>query len=117
MFAPLNKLMLTLILITIVIVFIVATVIVFVAKQITLPLTKLSDFAEKIAEGNLTNKLEVHGRDEISKVTKALNNTVSKLKKMIGDISGSANDIMVISNGLASSTKKLKDTVYKFKLS
>ncbi|HDK7169377.1 TPA: hypothetical protein PTV44_003315 [Clostridium botulinum] len=59
----------------------------------------------------------LHGQDEISKVTKALNNTVSKLKKRIGDISGSANDIMVISNGLASSTKKLKDTVYKFKLS
>ncbi|WP_434297516.1 hypothetical protein [Clostridium sporogenes] len=61
----------------------------------------------------------LHGQDEIFKVTKALNNTVSKLKKMIGDISGSANDndIMVISNGLASSTKKLKDIVYKFKLS
>jgi len=99
LFAPLNKLMLTLILITIVIVFIVATVIVFVAKQITLPLTKLSDFAEEIAEGNLTNKLEVHGQDEISKVTKALNNTVSKLKKMIGDV-------MVISNDLALSTSE-----------
>ncbi|MBE6077530.1 methyl-accepting chemotaxis protein [Clostridium sporogenes] len=106
LFAPLNKLMLTLILITIVIVFIVATVIVFVAKQITLPLTKLSDFAEEIAEGNLTNKLEVHGQDEISKVTKALNNTVSKLKKMIGDISSSANDVMVISNDLALSTSE-----------
>ncbi|KEI90147.1 chemotaxis protein [Clostridium botulinum B2 433] len=106
LFAPLNKLMLTLILITIVIVLIVATVIVLVAKQITLPLTKLSDFAEEIAEGNLTNKLEVHGQDEISKVTKALNNTVLKLKKMIGDISSSANDVMVISNGLASSTSE-----------
>ncbi|KEI92785.1 methyl-accepting chemotaxis protein [Clostridium botulinum] len=80
LFAPLNKLMLT--------------------------LTKLSDFAEEIAEGNLTNKLEVHGQDEISKVTKALNNTVLKLKKMIGDISSSANDVMVISNGLASSTSE-----------
>ncbi|MBU5301702.1 methyl-accepting chemotaxis protein [Clostridium sporogenes] len=106
LFAPLNKLMLTLILVTIVIVFIVATVIVFVAKQMTLPLTKLSDSAEEIAEGNLTNKLEVHGQDEISKVTKALNNTVLKLKKMIGDISGSANAVMVISNGLASSTSE-----------
>ncbi len=91
----------SLILIIIAIVFIVATVIVLVAKQMTLPLTKLHHFAEEIAEGNLSNELEIKGQDEISKVTKALNNTVSKLKDMIGDISTSADDVMVISNGLA----------------
>ncbi|ACA57023.1 methyl-accepting chemotaxis protein [Clostridium botulinum] len=106
LFAPLNKLMLVLLLITLVILFIVAMVIIFVAKQMTLPLTKLSDFAEEIAEGNLTSKLGIHGEDEISKVTKALNNTVSKLKEMIGDISSSANDVMVISNSLSVSTSE-----------
>jgi len=97
LFAPLNRLMLVLLSITLVILFIAAMVIIFVAKQMTLSLTKLSDFTEEIAEGNLTSKLEIHGEDEISKVTKALNNTVSKLKEMIGDISSSANDVMVIS--------------------
>ncbi len=81
LFAPLNRLMLVLLSITLVILFIVAMVIIFVAKQMTLPLTKLSDFAEEIAEGNLTSNLEIHGEDEISKVTKALNNTISKLKE------------------------------------
>ncbi|AOR24969.2 methyl-accepting chemotaxis protein [Clostridium taeniosporum] len=106
LFAYLNKLILILLLITIVIVFIVAIVITFVAKQMTLPLIKLSDFAEEISEGTLTNKLEVHGQDEISNVTKALNNTVSSLKEMIGDISNSADDVMLISNSLASSTSE-----------
>ncbi len=106
LFASSNRLMTILLFITIAIVFIIALVIAFVAKQMTLPLTKLSDFAEEIALGNLTNELEIHGQDEISKVTKGLNNTVSKLKEMIGDISSSADEVMVVSNSLASATSE-----------
>ncbi|WP_252232103.1 methyl-accepting chemotaxis protein [Clostridium sp. ZBS15] len=106
LFASSNKLMTILLFITIAVVFIIALVIAFVAKQMTLPLTKLSDFAEEIALGNLTNELEIHGQDEISKVTKGLNNTVLKLKEMIGDISSSADEVMVVSNSLASATNE-----------
>ncbi len=106
LFASSNRLMTILLFITIAIVFIIALVIAFVAKQMTLPLTKLSDFAEEIALGNLTNELEIHGQDEISKVTKGLNNTVLKLKEMIGDISSSADEVMVVSNSLASATSE-----------
>ncbi|WP_258049794.1 methyl-accepting chemotaxis protein [Clostridium weizhouense] len=106
LFASVDRLMFILLLITIVIVFLIALVIIFVAKQMTLPLTKLSDFAEEIASGNLTNELEVHGQDEIAKVTKGLNNTVLKLKEMIGDISSSADEVMVVSNSLTSATSE-----------
>lgn len=106
LFASIDRVMSILFLITIVIVMIIALVIIFVAKQMTLPLTKLSDFAEEIASGNLTNKLEVNGQDEIAKVTRGLNNTVSNLKEMIGDISSSANEVMVVSNSLALGTSE-----------
>ncbi|GAA0076894.1 methyl-accepting chemotaxis protein [Clostridium sp. CTA-5] len=106
LFASVDRVMSILFLITIVIVLIIALVIIFVAKQMTLPLTKLSDFAEEIASGNLTNKLEVNGQDEIAKVTRGLNNTVSNLKEMIGDISSSANEVMVVSNSLALGTSE-----------
>ncbi|NFI93821.1 methyl-accepting chemotaxis protein [Clostridium botulinum] len=106
LFASVDKLMIMSLLITAAIVLVSAIIIVFVAKQMTSPLASLSDFSEEISLGNLTNKLEIDGEDEVAKVANGLNNTVFKLKEMISDISTSADEVMVVSNSLSLATSE-----------
>lgn len=106
LFASVDKLMIMSLLITVAIVLVSAIIIVFVAKQMTSPLASLSDFSEEIFLGNLTNKLEIDGEDEVAKVANGLNNTVFKLKEMISDISTSADEVMVVSNSLSLATSE-----------
>ncbi|MBN1068595.1 methyl-accepting chemotaxis protein [Clostridium botulinum] len=106
LFASVDKLMIMSLLITAAIVLVSAIIIVFVAKQMTSPLASLSDFSEEISLGNLTNKLEIDGEDEVAKVANGLNNTVFKLKEMISDISTSADEVMVVSNNLSLATSE-----------
>lgn len=77
-----------------------AIIIIFVARKLTKPLNKLSSFSQEIAEGNLTVNLEVKNDDEIGKVAHSLNNTVDKLRKMIGDIDNYAIEVKTLSKGL-----------------
>ncbi|WP_252246902.1 methyl-accepting chemotaxis protein [Clostridium sp. ZBS4] len=106
LFASVDKLMIMSLLITAIIVLVSAIIIVFVAKQMTSPLASLSDFSEEISLGDLTNKLEIDGEDEVAKVANGLNNTVFKLKEMISDISTSADEVMVVSNSLSLATSE-----------
>ncbi|NFL35031.1 methyl-accepting chemotaxis protein [Clostridium botulinum] len=106
LFASVDNLMIMLLLVTAVIVLISAVIIIFVAKQMTSPLSNLSSFSEEISNGNLTHKLEIDGEDEIAKVSNGLNNTVFKLKEMISDISNSAEEVKEVSNNLSLSTSE-----------
>lgn len=54
---------------------------------------ELSAFSEQIALGNLSTKLNIKRNDEIGKVANSLNNTVSGLQEIIGDIIYSASEV------------------------
>ncbi|BCZ45632.1 methyl-accepting chemotaxis protein [Clostridium gelidum] len=104
LFAASEKLMVTLLLITLIIVVILVGIVMIAAKRMVSPLIKLSAFSEEIALGNLTSQLKVTSNDEIGKVGKSLNNTVTKLKDMISDISDSANEVSILSDMLSVAT-------------
>ncbi len=104
LFAASEKLMVTLLLITLIIVVILVGIVMVVAKRMVSPLIKLSTFSEETASGNLTSQLKVTTNDEIGKVGMSLNNTVTKLKDMISDISASANEVSVLSDTLVVAT-------------
>ncbi len=106
LFMSSSKLMNTLLMITLFIVILIASIIVLVAKRITSPLNKLLNFSEEIATGNLTAQLQLNSNDEIGKVGQSLNNTVNKLKDMISAISQSANEVSALSNNLIVATEE-----------
>ncbi|MCB2359136.1 methyl-accepting chemotaxis protein [Clostridium estertheticum] len=106
LFAPAQRMMITLLLITLLIGVILAFIIVLIAKRITSPLTKLSEFSEQIALGNLSNKLTMNQNDEIGKVANSLNDTVASLKDMIRSIGESAGEVGLLSNNLSLTTKE-----------
>ncbi len=104
LFAAANKMMLTLLLIASLIVIIIGIIIGLVANRIASPLIKLSEFSEKISKGSLKSNLSLNRNDEIGKVASSMNNTVFKLKGMVGSISDSANEVNLLSNSLNSTT-------------
>lgn len=104
LFASSQKLMKIFLLITSLIVITIGGIITLVAKRMTAPLIKLSEFSEEIASGNLTKELDVNRTDEIGDVVNSLNNTVHKLKGMISDISDSASEVSTLSNNLTIAT-------------
>ncbi|MBU3215053.1 methyl-accepting chemotaxis protein [Clostridium estertheticum] len=106
LFAPAQRMMITLLLITLLIGVILAFIIVLIAKRITSPLTKLSEFSEQIALGNLSNKLTMNQNDEIGQVANSLNGTVASLKDMIRSIGESASEVGLLSNNLSLTTKE-----------
>ena len=54
--------------------------------QITTPLTRLTEIAEKVNEGEYDHKLEYNKNDEVGILTQAFNNLTSHLKTYIGDL-------------------------------
>ncbi len=104
LFAPARELMHTLILITILIAVIFSLIILFVAKKLTNPLSELSTFSAQIAAGNLTGKIQVKNHDEVGKVAHSLNDTVDKLKEMIGNIDGYTKEVKSLSKDLTLTT-------------
>ena len=59
--------------------------------------------AEKIAEGNLSCNIEIHRSDEIGDLAISLNSMIDRLRKIVGDIRLSAQEISIGSDEVAKS--------------
>jgi methyl-accepting chemotaxis protein len=75
----------------------------FINRSISLPLkqvsTSLCDIAE--GEGDLTRRLTVEGKDEISEISEVFNVFMDKLQSIIREVQESAKQVLVTTNQLA----------------
>ncbi len=75
----------------------------FINRSITVPLRKVStslcDIAE--GEGDLTRRLTVEGKDEISEISEVFNVFMDKLQSIIREVQESAKQVLVTTNQLA----------------
>ncbi|MDF2820559.1 MAG: hypothetical protein K0R15_1000 [Clostridiales bacterium] len=95
---------------------IVNLIIVFFMKRVIItPLKKHIEHLQKISSGDLTEYVEVKGKDEFSKLAIATNKTVSKLNDLIKDIQKSANTIDDSTTNLAKSLENIKTSENKIK--
>lgn len=80
--------------------------IIYVARSITNPLLKGVNFAQSVAEGNLSELVAVTSRDEIGELSASLNQMVASLSQMVKKISASAHNLATVSTDIfrASST-------------
>ncbi|MDS0525932.1 methyl-accepting chemotaxis protein [Clostridium sp. SHJSY1] len=106
LFASAQKLISTLLIITTLISIILAVIIIIISKRMADPVSKLSAFSEQVASGDLSLKLDVNRNDEIGQMANSLNNTVSGLKEIVGNIVDSANEVSLFSNKLTIVTKE-----------
>jgi methyl-accepting chemotaxis protein len=100
-----------LIILAIVIGLALASVLAFlITRAITSGISRGVSFAEEIAEGNLTSKIEneyAERKDEIGQLARALQHMVEQLRSIIGDVIGSADNITGASQEMSSTSQQM----------
>lgn len=80
-----------------------------VKSSVTTPLEKLSRSLSQIAdgEGDLTKRLEVVGKDEISKTAEAFNAFMEKLQSVVSEVKSSAEKVLVTARQLSVASQQV----------
>lgn len=76
----------------------------YLIQGISKPIVEVVDYAKKISEGDLTQKLAIKRNDEIGDMVNALDNMGDKLKEIITQISLGAQNVSSASNQFSSTT-------------
>jgi len=79
------------------------------ARSITVPLSKGVAFAQTVASGDFTKRLDVNQRDEIGTLAQALNGMSQKLSEMVGTVQENAEQLAASSEQIASSALRLSE--------
>ncbi len=80
---------------------------VLIIRAIVRPLAQSVEFAQLVAEGDLTHQIEIDQKDEIGLLVNALNSMSSKLKEAITNIQQSAEQVAAGSEELSASSQNL----------
>ncbi|KOS30377.1 chemotaxis protein [Bacillus anthracis] len=81
----------------------------FITNSITNPLKKLVISAKKISEGDLTEKIKIHSKDEIGQLGKSFNEMAESLQNVISKINTSAGHVAASSEELTASVKQASE--------
>lgn len=80
----------------------------FIVKKVVVnPLHKLRESTAKIAQGNLHEKLEYSGEDEIGKIAESFNMMVENLRNLLRQIQSTSTKISSTAHNLAASSQEL----------
>ncbi|MDY0268589.1 HAMP domain-containing methyl-accepting chemotaxis protein [Trichloromonas sp.] len=80
---------------------------IFITRAITKPIFKGVKFAEMIAEGDLTQRLDIVQKDEIGQLAHALNTMVDKLKDVVANVQSAADNVASGSQQLSASSEEM----------
>ncbi|HOV09060.1 MAG TPA: methyl-accepting chemotaxis protein [Spirochaetota bacterium] len=93
LYAPVRRLAFVTILILIFSVVLSVAVSYYIAGKISNPVKAMSDFADKIADGNFTERIDIKQKDEIGNLARALNTSADNLEDLISKIIISAENL------------------------
>ncbi len=77
------------------------------SAMVTRPVAKAVAFTQLIADGDLTQQLDVRRKDEIGQMARALNQMVAKLSAILGEIIQNADRLNISSGDMAAVSKQL----------
>ena len=80
---------------------------IFISRSINNPLKKSVDFAKSVADGDLSQRIDLNRKDEIGDLTTALNGMVGNLTKVIENVKTAANNVASASTQLYSTAEQL----------
>jgi methyl-accepting chemotaxis protein len=81
----------------------------FFARSVTKPVQKTVEFAQTVADGNLTKQLDIHQRDEIGVMSDAMNRMSENLKSIVTQIKDGAEQIATSSEELAATAQQIAE--------
>jgi len=107
--AELHSQIVTMIIFTLVMIFVVAGLIFFIARLIAAPLANIVAILKDISqgEGDLTVRLDVDSSDEIGELSKWFNTFVEKIQTIIASVQQSADQVSQASNEIAASAEQM----------
>lgn len=98
----------TVIIIMSVVALIIGLILAFIiARSISVPVLLGVNFAERIASGNLSSRLDLDRKDEVGKLASALNAMVDKLKQVVGDVMSATENVSSGSHELSSTAQQM----------
>jgi len=78
-----------------------------ITRAITKPVSMGVNFAEMVANGDLSQKLDIDQKDEMGQLAKALNNMVDKLKEVVANVQSAADNVAAGSQQLSASSEEM----------
>lgn len=79
----------------------------FISNIISNPLRKGVNFAQAVAAGDLTQKIDLDQKDEIGQLAAALNEMVAKLGSIVGEVTSAADNVASGSQELSSTAQQM----------
>jgi methyl-accepting chemotaxis protein len=79
----------------------------FITRAITRPIIMGVKFAETVADGDLSQRLDIVQKDEIGQLANALNNMVDKVKEVVGNVQSAADNVASGSQELSASSEEM----------
>ncbi len=83
------------------------TIAFFITRAITKPIFMGVKFAETVANGDLSQRLDITQKDEIGQLATALNNMVDKLKEVVANVQSAADNVASGSQELSASSEEM----------
>ncbi len=106
-YATSNKIMVTIIIVGILVLIILSFAVFLISKTISSPVRQGVDFAGKIANGDLTAKIDYSSSDEIGELVNALNTMRDNLSGMLSTIKDAAGQVASGSKQISASAQQI----------
>jgi methyl-accepting chemotaxis protein len=84
---------------------------VWMARQISAPLTRAVAFAKAVADGDLTQRLEAGSRDELGQLTETLNGMADDLRASVLGVNSATGQVAAAAQQISATSSRLADTV------
>lgn len=105
--APVRALVVSVIIGGVILAALILIVALMIATSIARPLEAGVDFAQAVAEGDLTAELKVHQKDEVGILADALRSMVERLRDIVADIRTAADNVSTGSAQLSESSQQM----------
>jgi len=69
------------------------------------------NFAHKLGDGDLTDKIEINGKDEIDTMATSLNRAINNMKELISEVHGSVENISASSEELSATIQEVSSNM------
>lgn len=80
---------------------------IWLVRKITVPLERLIGVTERIADGDLTEQIDVSGKDELARLSLSVNAMAGRLRELIGDVVHSSQNLAASSQQISASTEEI----------